>query len=1427
MKAVLEEFGLCNSGVSTILRRLYGFPAMCAMSDAFIAPSSHSSILFSFLIFLFNKELEVINQMKQRMRRISALLLVALMCVSCMVPAFAAEGEECPQIHTKTNCSYKQIGEPHEASCGQQGYTTYQCTECNTYFADDFVEAATAHAWQIVWQNPTCTTDGFEKAVCLNCGKEEIVDAEDDEGFKATGHGTPVFANGEDCVDGVICSVCGVELEMADDKHKWGKPELLKAPTHDKETSDPIDGTAKITCELCGESKTVTIISEEGHQWQIDMRKYASCTETGYALSAKCLLCGATGHPTMLSSCEWQACTIRGCDHNGAAGCAEVKCTKDGCKHATVKLHCAKAGCDHASCGDKNCKAAPYAATEALLTCEPSDQWIVEAPTCTAAGKAYRVCVMCGKIKTTPVTLNPLGHNYQTRIYKKVTTGGLTAAEIALFEGLANKAASGEYKYTFYVEGADGTLARVEGKATIPAKYYSTKDLETKFNELTYTEPSATTPSVDTADRYEWTGKFENADPTSKDPAGNTYMHWGANCSTETTSYRYACTVCGAEEEPVSFIGHYWGEPVYEAPKCGEEKNGTKVYTCKNPNCDGKGDVKDVKDEDDNVVVAYTNVTVGTNTTVAQKTEVVKWAHVYETEEYEVTCQKDGYKVDVCACGAIDLTKAAEGHGKNENDAKKDGWYDIVESTGDEHDTEIVWVTGYKVTCEKDGYYDLTCKTCGKVTDPMHKVDALGHEADLTQPIAGSETSADCLNPAYISYKCVHAEEYGCTKEIKVETAPLLGHSFTKEEPKKGDCTAQKPAYIAIYCSRCGVESDELAAPVPFDNENMDHHPTVVVEAVTPGDCTSLDTVMYKCTACEKTWIVKEDYVNAATGHTAGQGKHNGVKQAAHKATCEYAGNIEYYKCSACEKLFADKDCTKPITLDDTVIKALTEDGKHPADKIYDSEALAPTCTDKGHDAGQKCLLCDTVLDSVTEIDPLGHSFTVVLGEGEANCTEWGYKWVACANGCGSEQIINYVPSRGGHTPEKVKGYRPTCCATGLTDGEICSACEHEIVAQVEIAKLPHKNEKGEEFYGLCTDTVKAEDRICVYCLDGKYPYGKDDFEPIYGCYGGDHTKDDDTFVDGDCVEIPKDEEPGMGAHEWVVTRVEATCNSYSYTLVVCKHCGYDFITEKGITYSDEHIFWGEWEVKKPATTLEAGLKVRKCACGRGEESLPIPALAGLEIKVELENAVKPGADLPDNGKVNVIIKTNASDLDVWGIHFDLTYSSNLKFVGDVAKGAKFGTNVVRNVDPTKRTISIVATAPNVDGKVANVNLNGEEMLIILQFELVGAKKGETVSVSAGNLCNVNDKDQSKIKADIVLDDKAALEVKATRGEVVVDGELTIDDAKALMLYITGEAEKDYNSAADMDQDGEITIAGDFAAIINALLGTSGVLPNN
>ena len=53
---------------------------------------------------------------------------------------------------------------------------------------------------------------------------------------------------------------------------------------------------------------------------------------------------------------------------------------------------------------------------------------------------------------------------------------------------------------------------------------------------------------------------------------------------------------------------------------------------------------------------------------------------------------------------------------------------------------------------------------------------------------------------------------------------------------------------------------------------------------------------------------------------------HKLSKTDAKTATCEADGNIEYYTCSGCEKIFSDKDGTKEITKADTVVKATGHD---------------------------------------------------------------------------------------------------------------------------------------------------------------------------------------------------------------------------------------------------------------------------------------------------------------------------------------------------------------------------------------------------------------------------------------------------------------------------------------------------------------------
>ena len=104
--------------------------------------------------------------------------------------------------------------------------------------------------------------------------------------------------------------------------------------------------------------------------------------------------------------------------------------------------------------------------------------------------------------------------------------------------------------------------------------------------------------------------------------------------------------------------------------------------------------------------------------------------------------------------------------------------------------------------------------------------------------------------------------------------------------------------------------------------------------------------------------------------------------------TCTEAGNIEYYKCTSCNRLYSDLAGTTEIT--DVIIPALGH-------SITTEARVEPTCTEAGNIAHYKCTRCNkTFSDSEgtteindVEIPALGHILTHT-DRVEATCTEAG-----------------------------------------------------------------------------------------------------------------------------------------------------------------------------------------------------------------------------------------------------------------------------------------------------------------------------------------------------------------------------------------------------------------------------------------------------
>ena len=140
--------------------------------------------------------------------------------------------------------------------------------------------------------------------------------------------------------------------------------------------------------------------------------------------------------------------------------------------------------------------------------------------------------------------------------------------------------------------------------------------------------------------------------------------------------------------------------------------------------------------------------------------------------------------------------------------------------------------------------------------------------------------------------------------------------------------------------------------------------------------------------------------------------KHSIKAVEAKDPTCTEDGNIEYYTCSVCDKLFADEEATTEITLDDTVIPA-----SHSLVKIDRNEA---TCTEDGNIEYYTCSVCNklfadekatteiTIEDTV--ITAKGHSYDSVVTP--PTCTEAGYTTHTCAN-CGDSYVDSEVPATG------------------------------------------------------------------------------------------------------------------------------------------------------------------------------------------------------------------------------------------------------------------------------------------------------------------------------------------------------------------------------------------------------------------------------
>ena len=184
---------------------------------------------------------------------------------------------------------------------------------------------------------------------------------------------------------------------------------------------------------------------------------------------------------------------------------------------------------------------------------------------------------------------------------------------------------------------------------------------------------------------------------------------------------------------------------------------------------------------------------------------------------------------------------------------------------------------------------------------------------------------------------------------------------------------------------------------------------------------------------------------------------HEYVKSVTKEATCLTKGELTY-SCTGCDYKYTDEFAAKGHSL-----------------MILD--AVAPTCTENGKTAGEKCHDCGYEAKPQIDIPATGHT----LGA-PATCTTPQ----TCKYGCTDAEgnLIVFVPALGHRLVGNGDYQAPTCTKDGQSESYTCSVCQGVKASEV-IPATGHD----------------VKDGVCVNCGVGSFTITLEDMDDEAECY--------------------------------------------------------------------------------------------------------------------------------------------------------------------------------------------------------------------------------------------------------------------------------------------------------------------------------------
>ena len=437
---------------------------------------------------------------------------------------------------------------------------------------------------------------------------------------------------------------------------------------------------------------------------------------------------------------------------------------------------------------------------------------------------------------------------------------------------------------------------------------------------------------------------------------------------------------------------------------------------------------------------------------------------------------------------------------------------------------ELTYIEATEADCYTQGnieYYECTCGKLYSDSSAENEVDiadviipALNHPEDGRLRMKGKapthtkEGKEEC-------WICGYCSDYFSDKEctIKIEEQVIiqaLGH----DDLNDAEWSSNEDSHYK-QCS-CGEKFEITAHTFEWIIKN---EPT----------CADSGSKYEKCTVCG--YVQSENTPVGAVPHTPEL-----VESAT--STCTVQGNIAYYECDVCSKLFRDEECTDEITIEDTKLPI----ANHDFEWITDRE---PTCTDSGSKY-EKCTVCGYVQSENTPVGAVPHTPELVESA-TSTCTVQGniayYECDVCSKLFRDEECTDEITIEdtklpiANHDFEWITDREPTCTDSG-SKYEKCNACGFVQSENTLVGVVPHTPEWVEKVESTCIEQGSMAYYKCEVCSA--------------------------FFADEECLTEIKTEDTILpfSDHNYETVITPPTPTEQGFTTYICSVCDYLYVSD-------------------------------------------------------------------------------------------------------------------------------------------------------------------------------------------------------------------------------------------------------------------------